>query len=75
MKFINEEFNKVEGQMQSILFKVIINLLMYAMVDIRICLIYAISVVSHYMSKAKSIYYTIIKIIMRYLKDTLFFEL
>lgn len=56
MKFIDEEFAKIKGQIEGILYKAIISLLIHAMVGKNVDLIYVVSVVSQYISKAKPIY-------------------
>jgi hypothetical protein len=71
LKLTEEEFEEIQGEMQSILYKATVGSLMYAMVGTRIDLAFPVSMVSQFMSKAGPSHWMAVKRIMRYLKGTL----
>lgn len=71
IKLIDIEYAQEEPEMQGILEKAIVDLLMYTMMDTRIDLAFVVSVVSQHMAKLGPLHWTTINRIMRYLKGSL----
>ena len=65
----------VKRKMEGILYKVGVGSFMYAMVATRADIVFAVSTVSQFMSKASSPHWMAVKRIMIYLKGTLEFKL
>ena len=69
------EFVSVQREMEGVPYKIGVGSLMYAMVDTRVDLAFAVSMVSQFMSKAGPPYWMVVKRIIKYLKGTLAFKL
>ena len=74
LKLMDKKFGNVQRKMKSVLYKARVGSLIFAMVDTRADIIFAVSTVSQFMSKAGPPHWMVVKHIMRYLKGTLDFK-
>lgn len=70
IKYTNEEFRQIEGEMWYILYNLVVWLLIYAIVVKRIDLVFVVSVMIQNKFKTKNLHWKRIKKFIKYLQDT-----
>ena len=75
LNLVNEEFRNLQREIESVPYKAGVGSLIYAMVDMRADLAFAVSTVSQFISKVGPLHWMAVKRIMRYVKGILDFKL
>jgi hypothetical protein len=75
LKLSDEKFVNVQSEMEGVAYNVGVRSLMYVMVATTVDILFAMSTVSQFMSKAGPPHWMVVKRIMRYLKAILDFKL